>query len=70
MRDMFPKEMVNDVRGLLTKGLELKKREKIASYKVVARGPGLIPVQRSGKKVKVVSWRGGRSTSRRSQARS
>ena len=70
MRDMFPKEMVNDVRGLLKKGLELKKREKIASYKVVARGPGLIPVQRSGKKVKVVSWRGGRSTSRRSQARS
>ena len=44
MRDMFPKEMVNDVRGLLKKGLELKKGGKSASYKVIARGPGLIPV--------------------------
>ena len=32
MRDMFPKEIINDVRGLLKKGLELKKGGKIASY--------------------------------------
>ena len=44
MRDMFPKEMVKDVRGLVKKGLELKKGEKVALYKVIARGPGLIPV--------------------------
>ena len=30
MRDMFPKEMVKHVRGLLKKGLELKKGGKIA----------------------------------------
>ena len=70
IRDMFPKEMVNDVKGLLKKGLELKKRGKIASYKVVARGPGLIPVLEVRKRGPVVSWRGGRSTSMRSPTRS
>ena len=47
IRDMFHKEMVNNVRGV-KKGVELKKGWKIASDKLISEGSALIPVLRAG----------------------
>jgi len=44
VRDVFPKDKLNDVRILVQKGVALKKDGRVATFKVVARGPGVIPV--------------------------
>ena len=43
-RDAFPKDKVNDAKALVEKGMSLKRSGKIAAFRVVARGPGCIPV--------------------------
>ncbi len=43
-RDAFPKDKVNDAKALVEKGMGLKRNGKIAAFRVVARGPGCIPV--------------------------
>jgi HD-GYP domain-containing protein (c-di-GMP phosphodiesterase class II) len=43
-RDAFPKDKVNDAKALVDKGMGLKRSGKIAAFRVVARGPGCLPV--------------------------
>lgn len=44
IRDCFPKDLIPDAQRLVQRGLELKKNGQAALFKVVARGPGVIPV--------------------------
>jgi hypothetical protein len=43
-RDAFPKDKVTEAKALVDKGMGLKRNGKIAAFRVVARGPGCIPV--------------------------
>jgi hypothetical protein len=43
-RDAFPKDKVTEAKALVEKGMGLKRNGKIAAFRVVARGPGCIPV--------------------------
>jgi hypothetical protein len=43
-RDAFPKDKVNDAKALVDKGMGLKRSGKIVAFRVVARGPGCLPV--------------------------
>jgi hypothetical protein len=43
-RDAFPKEYVPEARTLAQKGMTLTRDGEIASFRVVARGIGCIPV--------------------------
>lgn len=44
VRDFFPREKVNDAKTLIQRGAVLKRNGKIASYRVLAKGEGCIPV--------------------------
>ena len=50
IRDCFPKELIPDSQRLVQKGLMLKKNGQVELFKVVARGPGVIPVLEVRKK--------------------
>jgi hypothetical protein len=43
-RDAFPKNLIQPAKDLVGKGMTLKREAKITSFRVVARGPGCIPV--------------------------
>ncbi len=53
IRDCFPKEFIPDAQRLIQKGLMLKKNGQVELFKVVARGPGVIPVLEVRKKANV-----------------
>jgi len=44
VRDAFPKEKIPDARRLVQRGMALKREGRVATFKVVARGTGVIPV--------------------------
>ena len=50
IRDCFPKELIPDSQRLVQKGLMQKKNGQVELFKVVARGPGVIPVLEVRKK--------------------
>ena len=50
VRDAFPKDKLPDSRKLVQKGMELKRRGKVATFKVVAKGAGCFPVLEVKKK--------------------
>ena len=50
IRDCFPKELIPDSQRLFQKGMMLKKNGQVELFKVVARGPGVIPVLEVRKK--------------------
>ena len=43
-RDCFPKELIPDSQRLVQQGKALKNNGQVEVFKVVARGPGVIPV--------------------------
>ena len=49
-RDCFPKELIPDSQRLFQEGMMLKKNGQVELFKVVARGPGVIPVLEVRKK--------------------
>ena len=50
IRDCFPKELIPDSQRLFQEGMMLKKNGQVELFKVVARGPGVIPVLEVRKK--------------------
>ena len=44
LRDVFPKEKVQEAQELARKGLSMKKNGEIEAFKVAAMGTGVIPV--------------------------
>ena len=52
IRDCFPKELIPDSQRLVQRGLALKRNGQVELFKVVARGPGVIPVLEVKKKAK------------------
>jgi len=44
IRDMFPRERLNDARREVRRGMVLKRKGRIVTFKVVSRGLGCIPV--------------------------
>ena len=50
IRDCFPKELIPDSQRLVQRGLALKRNGQVELFKVVARGPGVIPVLEVRKK--------------------
>ena len=52
IRDCFPKELIPDSQRLVQRGLALKRNGQVELFKVVARGPGVIPVLEVRKKAK------------------
>ena len=52
IRDCFPKELIPDSQRLVQRGLALKRDGHVELFKVVARGPGVIPVLEVRKKAK------------------